>query len=132
MKTLLQTLYSIFAIYKYSTSKKILKIFNSETIKQLESNEFLNKLENSTNYVYIDLRTPLEYKISHHPKAININYLWHFKKKVSKIDKTKTIFINCLSAHRSPYAVFQLKKLGFTKIYDLKGGFLTITKNVNQ
>jgi len=126
MNKISKSLFSIFAIYKYSTKKMLVSIFNSETIKQLNAKEFLSKLDSETDFIYIDLRTPIEFKISHHPKAININYLWNFEYLISKLDNTKTIFLNCESAHRSPYAVYQLKKLGFKKIYDLKGGFMKI------
>ena len=125
---MIKFLYSIYAIYRYSTKKSLAEIFNSDTIKQISSDEFLNKIKENLDAIVIDVRTPFEYKISHHPRAININFLTNFEKQITKIDPNKTIFLYCESAHRSPYATSLLKKHGFKKIYDLQGGFMKIRK----
>ena len=120
------------AIYIYSTKKNIAKIFNTDTIKQIDKDVFLKMIEDDKEALVVDLRTPFEFNISHHPRAININYLSGFKEKIMKLDNTKTIFINCETAHRSPYATVSLKEVGFTKIYDLKKGFSQIRKIVKK
>ena len=125
-----KSLYAAFAILKYSNSKSKSRIFNTDTIKQLESIDFLAKLKENPEAIYIDIRTAIEYKLGHHPRSINIDFLWGFEEQISKIDHTKTIFLNCETAHRSPYAVYLLKKMGFTKIYDLKGGFMKIRSKI--
>ena len=125
-----ESLYAIYAIQRYSTKKSLSKIFNTQTIKQLSATEYLQKIEERPEALVVDLRTPLEYKLSHHPRAININFLYNFKEKIAELDHTKPIFITCLTAHRSPYAALLLKNLGFTEIYDLKGGFVTIRNQV--
>ena len=121
-----ESLYAVYAIQKYSTKKYLAKIFNTNAIKQLPAKAYLQKIEEMPDAIIVDLRTPMEYKLSHHPRAININYLYGFKEKISKLDNSKPIFITCLTAHRSPYAALLLKKAGFKEIYDLKGGFVTI------
>ncbi len=118
--------YAVFAIYKYSTPKSLAKIFNTPSIQQIPANKFLKKIDENPKAILIDVRTPLEYKISKHPRAININFLTNFEDEIAKLDSSKTVFLYCESAHRSPYATFLLKKHGFTKIYDLKGGFMKI------
>ncbi|HHB78250.1 MAG TPA: rhodanese-like domain-containing protein [Saprospiraceae bacterium] len=123
-------LYTIYAIQRYSTQSSITKIFNSKTIAQLPAKEYLQRIDDMPDALVVDLRTPLEYKISHHPRAININFLYNFKSEIAQLDTTKPIFITCLTAHRSPYAALLLKNLGFKEIYDLKGGFLTIRKMI--
>jgi len=130
MSKISESLYAIYAIQRYSTKKKLAEIFDTPTIKQLPADEYLQKIKEMPDAIVVDLRTPLEYKIAHHPRAININYLYNFKEKIAKLDNTKPIFITCLTAHRSPYAALLLKKLGFNEIYDLKGGFVTIRNKV--
>ena len=125
-------LYSIFAIYKYSTKQNRVKIFNSNTIKQLDKDVYLQLIEEKKEALVIDLRTPFEYNMSHHPRAININYLMRFKEKISKLDTNKPVFICCETAHRSPYATLQLKEVGFTEIYDLKKGYSQIRSIIKQ
>lgn len=122
--------YAFYAIQRFSMPKKIAEIFDSEKIKQLPADEYLRKIEEMPNAQVIDLRTPIEYKLSHHPKAININYLFNFKEKIQQLDSSRPIFITCLTAHRSPYAAYLLKQMGFKEIYDLKGGFVTIRNKI--
>jgi len=119
-------LYALYAIQRYSTPKSLARIFDTKTIRQLPAAEYLKKIEEMPEAIVVDLRTPLEYKLGHHPRAINLNFLYGFKEKIAKLDTGKPIFITCLTAHRSPYAALLLKDLGFTEIYDLKGGYLTI------
>ena len=125
-------MYSIFAIYKYSTKRNIAKIFNFDTIKQLHKTAYLQLIDEKKEALVIDLRTPFEYNMSHHPRAININYLVGFKEKILKLDVNKPVFICCETAHRSPYATLQLKEVGFTEIYDLKKGYSQIRKLVKE
>ena len=73
----------------------------------------------------VDLRTPEEYQKGFIDDAINIDYLNPkiFNEEFSKLDKDKPVYIYCRSGNRSQKSVPLLKKLGFTKIYDLKGGY---------
>ncbi len=45
-----------------------------------------------------------------------------FKQEAEKLDKGKTYLVYCATGSRSAGAVSVLKALGFTKIYNLKGG----------
>lgn len=110
-------------------------IFNSETIKQLPLEEYVNKIKTTDNSIIIDVRTPAEYNKSHYPNAINVDLLKQFKKDTKELDNTKTVFIYCETAHRSPYAAKFLKQNGFTKIYDLEKGYSQVrkaSKNINE
>jgi len=104
------------------------KIFSSPTIQQLEKQEYLTKLHAChDDCILIDVRTPHEYRKAHLDNAINISYiLGRFNKKIKRLDHSKTIFLYCQTAHRSPLATKKLKRAGFTKIYDLKDGYQTI------
>ena len=44
--------------------------------------------------------------------------------EAEKIDKTKPVVIMCRSGKRSAAAIMQLEQLGFTNLYNLKGGIL--------
>jgi len=105
-------------------------IYNTETIKQIPIDEYISKIQtlDSDSVIIIDVRTPAEYDISHYPTAINVNYFKNFKKETASLDTSKTVFIYCETAHRSPYAAKILKQNGFTKIYDLEKGYSQIKK----
>ncbi len=98
-------------------------IYNTDTIKQIPLEEFKANTIGNDSVIIIDVRTPAEYNASHYPNAINVNMLKSFKKDTKKFDNTKTVFLYCETAHRSPFATRFLKQNGFTKIYDLDKGY---------
>ena len=108
-------------------------IYNSPTVRQIPVDTFAAKIATDTNAIIIDVRTPLEYEMSHIDKAVNISYvLGNFKTKVSRLDTTKTVYLYCQTAHRSPFATQILKDAGFTQIYDLKKGYKKWKKRARQ
>ncbi|NAS32722.1 rhodanese-like domain-containing protein [Flavobacteriaceae bacterium R38] len=96
----------------------------SEKIKiigiDIIENEVIGK-----NVQLIDIRTPGEYKAGYIDDAINIDFydLGNFIIQFEKLDKTKPVYIYCHSGVRSRHASNKLIALGFTKIYDYKGGY---------
>jgi thioredoxin 1 len=88
----------------------------------LEPKEFQQKLK-SSDIVLIDVRTPEEYQNGHIKDAIELDYRnITFSDKIRKLDPSKTYMIYCRSGRRSASTVDSLKNLGFTQLYDLKGG----------
>lgn len=118
------------AYFMVSCSYK--NIFNSDTIKQIPLEEYLSKIEENEDIIIIDVRTAAEYKKGHFPNAINVSLLGSFKKNTKDLDNTKTAFIYCETAHRSPFATRFLKQKGFTKIYDLDKGYSQYRKFINS
>lgn len=105
------------------------KIFLEEGYQQLESTSYLQKISDTEESYIIDVRTPLEFNRGHVEGAINVSYVgFNFGRTVKKLNKNKTVFIYCQTAHRSPYAAKTLRKLGFTKVIDLKGGYKALKK----
>lgn len=81
--------------------------------------------EKSETAQLIDVRTPEEFNQGHLEEAVNIDFKdEQFKTKISALDRKKPLFVYCLGGGRSEAAVEQLKKIGFTQIYDLKGGIM--------
>ncbi|PCI10156.1 MAG: hypothetical protein COB73_03940 [Flavobacteriaceae bacterium] len=73
----------------------------------------------------VDVRTPGEYSEGYIKNAINIDIFGDdFMGKMSKLDKNKPVYVYCKSGHRSGNAAEKLEEAGFTKVYDLDGGFL--------
>lgn len=78
----------------------------------------------------IDVRTPKEYKEGFISQAQNIPIASRkkFKKRMNQLDKQKPIYLYCYSGVRSQRASRILKRLGFTTIYDYKGGWKEWTR----
>lgn len=92
---------------------------------ELNCTDFENKINSDNNYILIDVRTPKEYRNGHMKNAVNVSYFhsW-FTDSIQKLDHSKTIYMYCQTQHRSPLASRKMKKMGFQKIIDLKGGFM--------
>jgi thioredoxin len=86
---------------------------------------FQEKFLNLTGAILLDVRTPSEFSEGALANARNID--WNgsdFKASVSNLDKSKPIFVYCLSGGRSASAARELRKTGFTTVYELEGGIL--------
>lgn len=71
----------------------------------------------------LDLRRPEEYKTGWIKGAENIDFYGKdFKKELEKLDKGKEVLIYCQTGRRSAAAAVMMRKAGFKKVYDLKGG----------
>ncbi len=94
----------------------------SENIKVLTPEEYKVQITNKKVQL-IDVRTPREFKINHIKGAKNIDfYSGQFAPEFNKLNKEKPVFVYCRSGSRSRHASNKLAKMGFTEIYDLKGG----------
>lgn len=86
---------------------------------------FATQLKQSPAAQLIDVRTPTEFADGHLPGAVNINSQRDdFGQALASLDKTKPVFVYCLSGGRSSRAVAQLRELGYTDVHELKGGYL--------
>ncbi|CCG98199.1 thioredoxin 1 [Fibrella aestuarina BUZ 2] len=86
---------------------------------------FATQLKQSPAAQLIDVRTPAEFADGHLPGAVNINSQRDdFGQALASLDKSKPVFVYCLSGGRSSRAVTQLRELGYTDVHELKGGYL--------
>ncbi|MEG0339075.1 MAG: FAD-dependent oxidoreductase [Oscillospiraceae bacterium] len=81
----------------------------------------INKLQERTDIIMIDVRTSAEYARGHIDKAINIP-LDNLRENFEKLDKSKEIYVNCQSGLRSYIACRILTQNGY-KCYNLAGGY---------
>lgn len=72
----------------------------------------------------VDVRTPKEFGDGHLDGATNINFnAPNFEQSIGQLDKTQPVFIYCHSGGRSGKAYKKMKTMGFSTVYDLKGGY---------
>jgi len=86
---------------------------------------FAEKIKTTSQAAIIDVRSPEEFAGQHIDNAINIDWNGdNFEGKIGKYDKSKPIFVYCMSGGRSKKAAEKLSELGFSKIYELQGGIM--------
>lgn len=75
--------------------------------------------------VFLDVRTPEEFKDGHIEGAVLINLFDEdFKEQVDALDKEKPVYIYCRSGNRSQKAGNILIQMGFKQVYDIEEGYL--------
>ncbi|WP_017494857.1 thioredoxin domain-containing protein [Flavobacterium sp. WG21] len=97
----------------------------SGIIEEITPKDFAEKIKTTENAQILDVRTPEEFESNHIENAVNVN--WNsedFETKVAAYDKSKPVFVYCLSGGRSKKAAAKLNELGFTTIYELEGGIM--------
>ena len=78
----------------------------------------LKNVLNDKDKVFVDVRTPGEYKGSNIPQFKNIPLGSSF----DKLPKDKEIVVICQSGMRSSQACKKLKKQGFERVTNVRGG----------
>lgn len=89
----------------------------------LAPTEFANKIKAAPKAVILDVRTPDEYASGHVANALN--YDWNgtqFEKQIASLDKSKPVFVYCLSGRRSASAASKMRADGFKVVYEMDGG----------
>jgi UPF0176 protein len=99
----------------------------------IEPNKW-NKLIISKDTLVLDSRKSFEYDVVTFKRSINPNVdnFKDFPKYLNKLNKKKTIAMFCTGGIRCEKASVYLKKKGFKKVYQLKGGILNYLNKVNK
>ncbi|RKN79323.1 rhodanese-like domain-containing protein [Ulvibacterium marinum] len=84
------------------------------------------KAISDTKVQLVDVRSPAEYNSGHIKNAVNIDFFdsVNFERSFDKMSKERPVYLYCRSGSRSRRASHKLARMGFVKIYDLKGGYL--------
>lgn len=92
---------------------------------------FATQLKQSRQPQLIDVRTPGEFADGHLPGAVNLNaQATDFSQTLATLDKSKPVFVYCMSGGRSKGAVEKLRELGYTDVHELKGGYMKWTSKM--
>ena len=92
----------------------------------LEQVKWNDDLENESDPIILDVRTPEEFETSRIPKSINIDFYNPeiFMQEIGKLDKDRSYYIYCRTGVRSANSCHLMKELGFAKTYNLIGGIV--------
>jgi rhodanese-related sulfurtransferase len=90
-------------------------------IRQISTTDLKKEL-NDKSKQFVDVRTPEEFKGNSIKgfKNLPLHQLW--QKAEKELTKDKEVIVMCQSGMRSQKASKMLKKLGFTKVTNVKGG----------
>jgi len=84
--------------------------------------EFETLLNKTSDAQIIDVRTAEEYNGGHLKNAKNIDAnSADFSTQITGFDKSKPVFVYCLSGGRSSSAANEMRKAGFTTVYEMPG-----------
>lgn len=114
--------FQVFVIF--ATSLAACSNQQSDSVK-LVAADFNEKFKNTASATMLDVRRPDEFSKGHIEQAKNMD--WNnadFKMQAEQLDKTKPVFVYCLSGGRSSSAIEFLQTNGFKEVYELDGGIL--------
>lgn len=98
---------------------------HSQTQSSLSAKAFAEKLKALPEAPVIDVRTAGEFSSGHLQNAVN--YDWNgsqFEAQIKTLDKSKPVFVYCLSGGRSAAAASKMRADGFSEVYELEGGMM--------
>lgn len=98
---------------------------NGQLANSLPATKFSAKLKELPNAPIIDVRTPAEFSNGHLENALN--YDWNgtdFENQIGFLDKSKPVFVYCLSGGRSSQAASKMRAEGFKEVYEMEGGLM--------
>jgi rhodanese-related sulfurtransferase len=99
--------------------------FFSNPIPQLSVGEVKQSFDKKEAITVLDVRTPEEYHEGHIDGSILVP-VEEVRAKIQQIltNKDQKIIVHCRSGGRSLKAVGEMKKLGYTNVYNLQGGII--------
>ena len=90
--------------------------------RQISMDEAVTMMEEESNYILLDVRTPEEFRERHSPYAINIPNETIGSEEIQELpDKDQLILVYCRSGNRSKQASGKLTELGYTNIVEIGG-----------
>ena len=89
---------------------------------QISMEEAIAMMEENTDYILLDVRTPEEFAELHIPDAINVPNETIGTEEISQLpNKEQLILVYCRSGNRSKQASEKLAKLGYSNVYEFGG-----------
>lgn len=99
----------------------IQRIVPTKGVRNISTAQLKSELKDK-NKQFVDVRTPGEFKGRHIKEFKNIPLQQLAQKGEKELAKDKEVVVICQSGMRSQKASKILKKLGFTKVTNVKGG----------
>ena len=125
MRRTISILLLLFLLADCTASKE-----QENSYRQISMDEAETMMEEESNYIILDVRTPEEFRERHIPNAINIPNETIGSEDIQELpDKDQLILVYCRSGNRSKQASGKLAELGYTNIVEI-GGISSYTGKV--
>ncbi|HXX14601.1 MAG TPA: molybdopterin-synthase adenylyltransferase MoeB [Candidatus Eremiobacteraceae bacterium] len=98
-------------------------------VPEITARELKERLDRGEDVFILDVREPHEYQICN--LKGHLIPLGELPKRVHELDSAREIVAHCKSGKRSAQAVDFLRQAGFRKIYNLRGGILSWSTEVD-
>lgn len=98
-------------------------------MKEISVQELKEKLDKGEDFQLIDVREDFEYQTSN--LGGELIPLGGILIEQDKIAHDKPVVIMCRSGRRSAAAIMQLEQQGFTNLYNLQGGILAWSQEID-
>jgi sulfur-carrier protein adenylyltransferase/sulfurtransferase len=99
------------------------------TVPEITPRELKARLDRGDDLYILDVREPHEYQICN--LGGHLIPLGDLPKRVSELDSSREIIAHCRTGKRSAEATEFLRKAGFRKVLNLKGGILAWSDEVD-
>ncbi|MBV7508762.1 rhodanese-like domain-containing protein [Bacillus sp. sid0103] len=109
--------YILIGLFLFFIAKRMMPI---KSVRQISTTELKNELKDNHKQ-FVDVRTPGEFK-GNHIKGFKNVPLHQLAQKSNELSKDKEVIVICQSGMRSQKASKILKKLGFNKVTNVRGG----------
>jgi len=101
--------------------------------QDIEVTQLPKELKLHKDPIILDVRTPEEVAEGSINGSINIDYKASgFEDALNKLDKEKVYFVYCRSGGRSSRCMKKMKEVGFSKVYNILGGYDAISNPGNK
>lgn len=102
------------------------------TYRSLSAAQAKTMMDESSQYIIVDVRSDEEYQTGHLVEAILIPHDQIASRAISELpDQDALIFVYCRSGGRSKMACEELVSLGYTNVYDI-GGIINWPYEIRQ
>jgi sulfur-carrier protein adenylyltransferase/sulfurtransferase len=102
----------------------------AEAVEEIGAAELKRRLDAGDPLEVIDVREPHEFAIAKIP-GTRLIPLGSLSEHLHELDTAKTYVVHCKSGARSAKAIGQLRRVGFKRLLNLKGGILAWSKEVD-
>jgi rhodanese-related sulfurtransferase len=103
-----------------------------DALVEMTAAELKERLDTGESLTIIDVREPHEWEIANlEPYGARLMPVGQFAERMHELNSADQIVVHCRSGTRSAKAFRQLQAAGFRRIWNLKGGILAWTDEVD-